>query len=292
MSDARIHDLGYRAYDGPRAGLRGSMTSLGVHAIQRVLGLKRAARHKILPVVILIIAFAPALVYVGIATLLPEEFTSDAVPTFGEYYEVIVFAIFLFASFVAPEALCTDRRTGMMALYLASPLDRTTYVVSKVLAVTAVLLTITLFPQLFLLLAYTLTDIGPEGVSGFLEALGRILVSGVLVGVYYGALSSAISSITPRKGIASAAIVMAFLVPIFVTGALLDSTDIADEIGLVNIGFLPLRGALFILGENITSEDRGLEQVDGALGLAVTVGAAAIYFAFAWWRYQHIEVDR
>ena len=35
-------------------------------------------------------------------------------------------------AFVAPEALCTDRRTGMLGLYLASPLTRDSYLVAKV----------------------------------------------------------------------------------------------------------------------------------------------------------------
>ena len=40
-------------------------------------------------------------------------------------------AVLVFVAFVAPEVLCPDRRTGMLGLYLASPLTRDTYLVGK-----------------------------------------------------------------------------------------------------------------------------------------------------------------
>lgn len=292
MSDARIHDLGYRSYDGERAGLRWTMTSLGVHAIQRVLGLKRAARHKVLPVAVLLIAFVPALVYVGIAAIAPADL-AEFVPEFGEYYGIIAVAIFLFASFVAPEALCTDRRTGMLALYLASPLNRTTYVISKVVAVATVLLAITMMPQIFLLLSYTLADIGPEGIDGFLEAFVRIIVAGVMVAAFYAALTAAISSLTPRRGIASASIVMTMLVPGIVASAILESTDVSNKVALMSLAGLPFRSAEYLLGEAATGAgERGLGSLSGALVLVVTLAVTAALSAFTWWRYQQIEVDR
>lgn len=291
---AQIHDLGYRPYDGERAGVRHAMTSLGVHAAQRVLGLKRSARHKVLPAIVVLIAFVPAMVFVGMAAFLPQStiIEDQLLPSYADYYGFIQFtSIFLFTSFVAPEAICTDRRTGMLALYLASPLDRTTYIVSKVAAVMAVLLTITLLPLLFLLVAYTLAGTGPDGVGEFLELVIRITGSGLLVAAYFAALSSAVSSMTPRRGIASASIVMTLFVPVFVTGAILESTDIADEFGLLSLFALPFRSAEWLL-EGDPSTERGLQQVSGGLALAVTLGVAAAMSAFAWWRYQRLEVTR
>ena len=239
---AQVHDLGYREYDGERAGVRHAMTSLGVHAGQRVLGLKRSARHKILPAIVLVIAFIPAIVFVGMAAFLPSDLLEDELlPTYAEYYGFILTAIFLFASFVAPEAICTDRRTGMLALYLASPLNRTTYVVSKMAAVATVLLTITLLPEVFLLIAYAIEGAGPDGIGGFVETLARILVAGVVGALYFAGLTSAISAFTPRRGIASAAIVIVLLVPSIVVSIMLESTDVADELDLLNLSSLRFR---------------------------------------------------
>ena len=239
-------------------------------------------------------AFIPAIVFVGMAAFLPEStiIEEEILPTYADYYGFIQFtAIFLFASFVAPEAICTDRRTGMMALYLASPLNRTTYIVSKVAAVMVVLLTITLLPLVFLLVAYSLAGSGPDGIGEFVEVLLRISAAGLLVGGYFAALTSAVSSTTPRRGIASAAIVMTLFVPLFVTAAILESTDIADEFGLLSLFELPFRSAQWLLDGEVTT-DRGLQQVSGPVALLVTVGAAAAMATFTWWRYQRLEVDR
>ena len=47
--------------------------------------------------------------------------------------------------------LCTDRRTGLLGLYFASPLDRNTYLVSKAAAVAAVLSIVTTGPLLLMI---------------------------------------------------------------------------------------------------------------------------------------------
>ncbi|MGI9622676.1 MAG: ABC transporter permease [Acidimicrobiales bacterium] len=289
---AQVHDLGYREYDGQRAGVGSAMTTLGIHAGQRVLGLKRSARHKILPVIVIIIAFIPAIVFVGMAAFLPTSLLEeDILPSYAEYYGFIFTAIFLFASFVAPEAICTDRRTGMLALYLASPLNRTTYIVSKMAAVAVVLMTITLLPEVGLLVAYTIEGAGPDGIDGFVETLARITLAGVIFALFYAALTSAIASFTPRRGIASAAIVIVLIVPGIIISSILDATDVADELGLLNVSFLPFRAAWWIL-QGEPSDERGLEQVSGALATLVTLGATALFAGITWYRYQKLEVER
>ena len=59
---ARLFGLGYRRYDGPRRPSWWALVVLGIFTVRRVLGLGRGARHKILPGLTLVIAYAPALV--------------------------------------------------------------------------------------------------------------------------------------------------------------------------------------------------------------------------------------
>ena len=84
---------------------------------------------------------------------------------------------------------------------------------------------------------------------------------------------------------------MSLFVPSIVTGALLESTDVADELGLLSLFELPFRSAQWLLEGEVTP-DRGLQQVSGPLALLVTLGATALLGAFTWWRYQQLEVDR
>ena len=67
MSDARILDQGYRPYEGPRRGLAGAVRSLAWHSVLRALGLRRTAWAKLLPIASVLIAYVPAVVFVGIA---------------------------------------------------------------------------------------------------------------------------------------------------------------------------------------------------------------------------------
>ena len=49
------------AYDGPRKPPAWALVTVWRHTVQRVLGLRRSFRHKVLPGIALVIAFVPAL---------------------------------------------------------------------------------------------------------------------------------------------------------------------------------------------------------------------------------------
>src|SRR5688500_8367204 len=238
--EARILEGGYRRYDGVRTGLRGAMSSVAIHAMQRALGLRRAARYKILPVIAIALAYVPAIVYAGLAALLPRSLLNDGLlPTYAEYYFFITAAIVVFTAFVAPEVLCTDRRTGMIGLYLASPLTRTTYLLRKAVAVVTVLAAVTLGPPLFLLTAYVLEGGGPDGPGAIALLVVRIVAAGLLLSAFFGSLSMAVASVTDRKAAAAAAIVVILLLSSVVTGSLVAQADATPYLLLADLFGLP-----------------------------------------------------
>ena len=67
--DARLFDLGYRSYDGPRERPARAVATLAEFTARRVLGVGRGARHKVLPAITLAIAFLPALASVIFSVL-------------------------------------------------------------------------------------------------------------------------------------------------------------------------------------------------------------------------------
>ncbi len=295
MSEARIHEAGYRRYEGERLGVSSAMVSLWIHGVQRVLGLKRQLSAKILPAVSIGFAFVPAIVFIGLAAFLQEDLIREEIlPEYHDYYGFIVFAILLFSAFVAPEVLCTDRRTGMLSLYLASPLTRDTYLAAKAASVLTVLLTVTLGPLLLLLIAYTVEGAGPDTVGDFVVLLGRILVAGVTVALLWTALSLAMSSVTSRKAFASAAIIVTILVSGIVVGILSsrDGLDFPDWVGVFDFFSLPFELTTRIFGERNVDDDGAASRMSAALVWAGNLGWTAAFAGFTRWRYQRMDVDR
>jgi ABC-2 type transport system permease protein len=249
---AEIYDLGYRAYDGMRRAPAWALVTLGLHTLQRVLGLRRPFRHKILPGLTVVIAFVPALVFVGLAAFLPKSLIEeDILPSYAEYTGFVTGALVLFASFVAPEALCTDRRTGMLDLYLAGPLDVRRYLLAKWASVWSVMLLLTVGPELFMFAAFTIEGAGPS--AGDLPLLlVRIVVAGAATALLYTAIAMGVSSLTTRKAVAAVATVLLLFVPAIGAGVAIESADAPDALSLLRLADVPEE-----LGYRIYGETRG-----------------------------------
>lgn len=285
---AQLFGLGYRGYEGLRRRPAWAIATLAGFTIRRVLGLGRGARHKILPAITLVIAYAPALVSVGVAALTDPLPVEDLI-TYGEYTFFIGSALALFASLVAPEALCPDRRSGLLGLYLAGPLDRDRYLAAKALAVLATMLVITVGPLLFMLTAFVVAGHGPSA-SEVPALLFRILVSGLVAAAVYTSVSLAVSSFTTRRAAAAIGIVLVLFVPAIVAGAAYDSGGPA-ELNVLGLPFAVSALSYRIFGETPEDEsaiyDLSTGVVVGALALAVAAGMLA-----AWLRYRRIEATK
>ncbi|NIT94350.1 MAG: hypothetical protein GWM91_02285, partial [Actinobacteria bacterium] len=61
--------LGYKPHDGPRLGRGAAVRATIRDGLRRVFGLRRRARKKVLPFLLLGIAVLPAIVFVGFAFL-------------------------------------------------------------------------------------------------------------------------------------------------------------------------------------------------------------------------------
>lgn len=297
IGGARILERGYRSYDGPRLGVRGAMGSLVRHSVQRVLGLKRTFWNKVLPFGAIVLAYVPAIVFVGIAVFLRDRLArqgidiDQVIPSYGLYYLYVWAAIFVFSAFAAPEVLCTDRRTGMLGLYLASPLRRDTYLVAKAAAVGIVLSIVTLGPPLFMLLARTIAGVGPNGFGGFFAVLWRVFVGGVIVATLLTALSLAIASTTTRRAAASAAFILVTIGSFVITESLIDSGASAN-VFLADLLFLPLELVGRLFGELPGKILPSAATVPTANLVVAYLVITAALLAFVRFRYQRIRVTR
>ena len=293
MSTARIVDRSYRPYDGVRGRVGASMLTVVKHSIQRSLGVKRTIWQKVLPAATIAISYIPAIVYIGLAALIPADNRPDELlPSYAEYYGFITTGLVIFTSFVAPEVLCTDRRTGMLGLYLASPLDRNTYLLSKAAAVASVLAVVTIGPQLLMLVAYSLIGDGPGGPLDYVVAVVRILLAGLTISALYTSLSLAVSSFTSRRAAASATIILALLTSAIFVGALTEPDGGAGwSPNLVVFDFitLPLAVVFRIFDDDI---DPPYDQVSTTVLLLATLAWIVLFAVITRWRYQRLEVTR
>lgn len=287
--DATIFEQGYRAYSGERTGVQGAIKTLMVHSIRAVLGLGRSARHKIMPVAVILMAYTPAAVFVGVAALLPGDLEAEFLPSYAQYYGFVSAALFLFASFVAPELLCTDRRTGMLGVYLASPLDRATYLLGKTLSVMSILAVVTIGPPLLLLIALSLEDAGPGSWGEGLSLAWRIILSGAVMGAFYAAVSMAISATTDRKGAATAATIGVLIGSTAVANAVVEGGDQSRLWLLGDLASLPFELAHRIHGEQ---GDWASRDISTGLIWLVALGVIGVCAAWIWDRYRRMLVRR
>lgn len=288
--DARVYDVGYRSYEGPRRAPRWAVVVLARHTVDRVLGRRRGFRSKILPGGALLIAFAPAIGALAFAILAGDDAGGDELLSYGDYYGFIGIALILFASFVAPEALSTDRRTGMLGLYLAGPLDRPRYLVAKAAAVVGVMALMTVGPQLFLIAGRSVEGSGPS-LGELPELLARVAVVGVAAALLYASVSMAVSSMTTRSAVAGVSVVLLLLVLPIASAIATDDGGFPDAAALVALPILPDELARRVLGSS--------EETDGAmsrLSTAAVVAAIAAWIAagaaVCWLRYRRIEARR
>jgi ABC-2 type transport system permease protein len=289
MSDARIVDQGYRRYEGRRLGVRGAVRSLAWHSVLRALGLRRPAWAKLLPIASVGIAYLPAAVFVGVAALLPDRVREqvDIIPSYAEYYGFITAAIVLFVAIVGPEVLCPDRRNGMLGLYLASPLDRRTYLLAKVIAVLPVLALVTLGPPLLQLVGLTLADAGPGSISEFVIVFLRIGLAAVVISAAFTALSMAAASLTDRRAVASAGLILLLFATSVGTTQLVEVGGADPHVLLTNLFFLP-----FELVQRVYGEPGAHPSIATATLAAAEAGWVLIGAAVVWLRYKSLLVTR
>lgn len=228
MSDARILDRGYRQFDGQRSGVSGAVRSVAWHTVRSILGLGRSARHKVFPIIVLVVSFVPAVAFLALAVLIGDLLGDELRPEYWEFFGFSFVATIVFVALVAPEAVVRDRRDGMFALYLSTPLSRPTYLISKVGAVLATMALVVLAPPVLWLLGYTFQSQGPDGLGDWLGVMGRILLAGLAICVLYTAVALGVSSTTDRRAFASIAVVFVMLGASIATNVLVEVAELSQ----------------------------------------------------------------
>jgi ABC-2 type transport system permease protein len=249
-----IHDLGYRNYDGPRLGRPRIVAALTWHSFRSAFGFGRGAKAKIVPVITFVALCLPAIVNAfAMSRGNPRLVTYD---TYQPVLRVLVMTVFVAVQ--APELVSRDLRSRVLPLYFSRPMRSSDYPLAKYLAFTAACLVMIEVP---LLLLYVGSIVNVHGGAA-VWAQTRALIPGLLVGLMWSVVLAAISlflaSLTGRRGFATGAVAIFFLLTFTLAEILLQiETQNAINQGQVPVGPGGPGGPLF------QAPASGAEKVSG-----------------------------
>lgn len=285
-----IHDIGYRHYDGPRLGRQYIRRSLFTESTRGAYGLGRAARTKIVPMLLLAAMCLPAVVIAVVAAVTGAPELPSGYGDFALNLQVLV-AVFVASQ--APALVSRDLRFGVVPLYFSRPIERIDYVLAKYAAMSAAVFVLVAAPLTILFAGALLAEM-PVGDQ--LPDYLRSLVSAGLLAVLVAAIGLVIAAVTPRRGLGVAAIVTVLIVLIGVQTVV---QNIAAEEGALDAAAWSRLISPFTLvnsiGSRVLGEEPGVVDAaaggpPGALLVAALVLLVAACFAVLVRRYRTVSV--
>jgi hypothetical protein len=275
MAEGVVFDLGYRPHEGPRLGRWGAIRALFRDGLRRVFGLRRKARRKILPALLIAIAVLPALFFVAAGVIIGELGT-DQFFGHADYFNLAGNVSLVFCALAASELLIPDRTSGTLAVYASRPLTARDYLGARAASMAAVVFGFVWLPHVLLLIgrAWTSSDGFASYLTGHLDDVWQTAASVAVYIAAFGSLAFLVAIFSTRPALA----VFAFLVTLFAwngtTQALVDADyDVAGAFALIDH---PNYVKDWIMGADTgrwIPEQAGLEPI---VSLAVIVAFVAV----------------
>jgi ABC-2 type transport system permease protein len=285
-----IHDLGYRHYDGPRLGRAHIARALYLESAKGAYGLGRAARTKIVPMLLLGAICLPAFIMAVIAAV------TDADKLPGDYTAYVLnvsLLVMVYVASQAPASVSRDLRFRVMSLYFSRPLERIDYVAAKYAAMASALFVLMALPLTILFVGALLAKLPiGEQVPDYLRSLGGAALTAMVV----GGIGLVIAAITPRRGLGVGAIIAVLAVLAGVQGSL--HAIATDQHERTFAGYSGLISP-FTLVEGVQSSVFGAKSVmepgpPGTVGalvyVAVTLAMIAACFGALLLRYRKVSI--
>lgn len=280
-----VFDRGYKHYEGQRLGRGHAIWALTTYSMKRALGIKKGIGAKIIPILLYIGVLVPAIAMIAVRGFLPQAMPIN----YAEYFTIIFVMVGIFVATIAPEMLCGDRQENVLPLYFSRAITRMDYLVAKILATAILTLTMSLAPVFILWLGYQLLDESPlTAMRDNLGDLGKIVIAGVLIAFYLGAIGLMISSFTGRKSVAVGVIVLGYLMSESIANFVLYATDLEMVWKRVIVFLSPSTTVTGLVGKMWNAS---MDPMTNQLGLsaivygAVMVAIILICFAVMYVRY-------
>ncbi|MGH4034720.1 ABC transporter permease [Actinomycetota bacterium Odt1-20B] len=285
----QIHNIGYRHYDGPRLGRAYARRSLFSQSLRGSYGLGRAAKSKVLPMLLFAVMCVPALIIVAVAVATKAN---DMPVAYTRYAILLQAVIGLYVASQAPQAVSRDLRFKTIPLYFSRPIERVDYVVAKFAAMASALFILTAAPLVVLYVGALLAKLDfADQTKGF----GQGLVSVALLSLLFAGISLVVSAVTPRRGFGIAAVIAVLTISY---GAVSTVQSIADVQGNANavawIGlFSPITlidgvQSAFLGATSAFPGAEGPSSAQGVVYLLVVLGLIAGCYGLLMRRYRKV----
>ncbi|MFF9814620.1 ABC transporter permease subunit [Streptomyces sp. NPDC014006] len=200
-AQSRIHDIGYRSYDGPRLGRAYARRSLYTQSLRGAYGLGRSAKSKVLPMLLFVVMCVPAAIMVAVAVATKAK---DLPVDYTRYAIIMQAVISLYVASQAPQSVSRDLRFKTVPLYFSRPIETADYVRAKFAALASALFLLTATPLLVLYVGALLAKLDFADQT---EGFGQGLVSVALLSLLFAGIGLVIASVTPRRGFGIAAVI-------------------------------------------------------------------------------------
>jgi ABC-2 type transport system permease protein len=221
----RIHNIGYRNYDGPRLGRSYATRSLYSQSLRGAYGLGRSIKSKVLPMLLFVVMCVPAAIMVAVAVATKAK---DLPVDYTRYAIIMQAVISLYVASQAPQSVSRDLRFKTVPLYFSRPIETADYVRAKFAALASALFILTAAPLIVLYVGALLAKLDfADQTKGF----GQGLVSVALLSLLFAGIGLVIASVTPRRGFGIAAVIAVLTISY---GAVSTLQAIADAQGSSN----------------------------------------------------------
>ncbi|MFC7791561.1 ABC transporter permease [Streptomyces cinereoruber] len=223
----RIHNIGYRSYDGPRLGRAYARRSLFSQSLRGAYGLGRSAKSKVLPMLLAGVMCAPALIIVAVAVATQQTKLSIEYAQYAIYLQVVI-GIFLASQ--APQSVSRDLRFRTVPLYFSRPIERADYVLAKYGAMASALFILTAVPLLIMWIGSMLAKMDFAEQT---KMFGQGLVSVALLSLLFGGIGLVMAALTPRRGFGVAAVIGVLTISYGAVSTLMGIAYVTENAGAI-----------------------------------------------------------
>ncbi|MGW3956595.1 ABC transporter permease [Streptomyces sp. NPDC004752] len=285
----RIHNIGYRTYDGPRLGRSYARRSLYSQSLRGAYGLGRSAKSKVLPMLLFVVMCVPAAIMVAVAVATKAK---DLPLDYTRYAIVMQAVISLYVASQAPQSVSRDLRFKTVPLYFSRPIETADYVRAKYAALASALFILTAAPLTVLYVGALLAKLGFAHQT---KEFAQGLVSVALLSLLFAGIGLVIAAVTPRRGFGIAAVIAVLTISY---GAVSTLQAIADAQG--STGAIPWIGLFspITLVDGVQSAFLGATSAypggvgpssgEGAVHVLVALGLIAAGYGLLMRRYQKV----